>query len=239
LQKIQPEDLERGAGLFVLGEHVTVCARIDLAGALLASNVPNARDGVAVLALTVDSTTTAVVKVGEGVNALVITTNQARNRASREALRASCNVTGAVLTLLGSEAFVPLAVFTILLVIVTVIGFTRRCGWVGRVGRGRGRVAAERVVGPLPVVVALRRGGVTGWLLVRSTAAQSLVPRPVVGAVFAGRRAGRIAWSSAGKTAVLTAPLELAMSTVSCSSEDEGNSQSQEKNARNERHVEK
>jgi len=222
-----------------LGEHVTVCARIDLAGALLASNVPNAKDGVTVLALTVDSTTAAVVKIGKGVDALVITTNQARYGASRETLRASCNVTGAVLTLLGGEAFVPIAFLTIVLVIITVVGFTRRSRRVGRVSRGRGRVAAERVVGPRPVVTALGRSGVTGWLLVRSTAAQSLVPRPVVGAVFTGRRGRRIAWSSAGKTAVLTAPLELVMSAVSSSSEDEGNSQSQEKDARNERHVEK
>lgn len=175
---------------------------------MLASNVPNARDGVTVLALTVDSTTTAVVKVGKGVDALVITTNQAGNRASRETLGASCNVTRAVLTLLGGEAFVPIAVLTIVLVIVTVFGFTRWSRRVGRVRRGRGGVAAEGVIGPVPVIMALGRSGVAGWLLVRSTAAQSLVPRPVTGAVFAGRRAGRIAWPTIGKTAVLTAPSE-------------------------------
>lgn len=239
------EDLEGIARRSVLGESVTVGTRIDFAGALLARNVPNARDGVAVLTLTKGGATTAVVKVLKGVNAFIVTTNQAGNRASREALGARGNVTRAVLTLLGGEAFVSVTVVVViatlaiaLVIVITVSGFTRRRRWVGRVGRGRGRVAAKRVVGPVPAVAALRGRGIAGWLLVRGTTAESVVPRPVVGTVLAGRWAGRITWSSIGKTAVFTTPPELPTPTTSSASENEGKGQGQEKDARNERHFE-
>jgi len=231
---------------------------------LLAPNVPNTRDCVTVLALTKGGATTAVVKVLKGVNAFVVTTNQAGNRASRETFGTRSNVTRAVLTLLGGEAFVSMAVVSVvtlvvvvvvvmvvvvvvvvatlaiaLVIVITVSGFTRRLRWVRRVGRSRGRVAAKRVVGPVPPIAALRRRGITGRLLVRGTAAESMVPRPVVGTVLAGRRAGRILWSSIRETAVFATPPELPASTTSSASENEGKGQSQEKDARNERHFEK
>lgn len=255
--------LEGVARLSVLGESVTVGARIDFAGALLASHVPNARNGVAVLALTEGGATTAVVEVVKGVNAFVVTTNQTGNRASRESLGAWSNITRAVLTLLGGKAFVAIAVVPVVtlvvvvviitlvvvvvivtlpvtfVIVITVSGFTRRGRWVRWVGRGRRRVATERVVGPVPAVAALRRRRIARWLLVRGTTAESMVPRPAVGTVLAGRWAGGIAWSSVGKTAVFTAPPELSASTTSSASENEGKGQSQEKDARNERHFEK
>lgn len=258
------EDLEGIARRSVLGESVTVGTRIDFAGALFARNVPNARDGVTVLTLTKGGATTAVVKVFQGVNAFVVTTNQAGNRASREAFGARGNVTRAVLTLLGGEAFVSVTVASVvtmvvlvvvvvvvvavvfvvvtlgiaLVIVITVSGFTRRRRWVRRVGRGRGRVAAKSVVRPVPAVAALRRRRVAAWPAVRGTAAESVVPRPVVGTVLAGGWAGRITWSSIGKTAVFTTPPELPIPTASSASENEGKGQSQEKDARNERHIE-
>lgn len=231
------EGLEGIARRSVLGECVTVGTRIDFASALLTRNVPNARDGVTVLALTKGGATTAVVKVFKGVNAFVVTTDQAGYRASREAFGARGNVTRAVFTLLGVEAFVSFVAPVVLLIVITV-GFTRGGRWVRRGGRGRGRVAAKSVVGPVPVVAALRGRGIAGWLLVRSAAAESLVPRPVVGTVLTGRWAGRIPWSSIGKTAVFTTPPELPTPTASSASENEGKGQSQEQDARNERHFE-
>lgn len=201
--------------------------KLTFAGALLARNVPNTRDCVTVLALTKGGATTAVVEVLKGVNAFVVTTNQAGNRASRETFGTRSNVTRAVLTLLGGEAFVSMTVVSVvtlvvvvvvvvvavfatlaiaLVIVITVSGFTRRLRWVRRVGRSRGRVATKRVVGPVPPIAALRGRGITGRLLVRGTAAESMVPRPVVGTVLAGRRAGRILWSSIGETAVFTTP---------------------------------
>jgi len=202
-------DLERVAGLSVRGKHVTVRARINLASALLASDVPNARDGVAALALTKSSAATAVVEVDKGVNALVVTTDQAGKRASRETFGTRGKNTRTELALLGGKAFV----LWVFVVIIIISRFARWVGWVGRVGRGRGRVATERVVGPFPTVMALRGRGVIGWL-VRSTTAESVMPRPIAGAIFAGRWIGRVLWTSGGKTAVFTAPTELAASTV-------------------------
>jgi len=65
--------LEKVARLSVPGDDVTFRARIDLTGALFTSNVPNAREGVAVLALTESGATAAVVEINKGVNTLVIT----------------------------------------------------------------------------------------------------------------------------------------------------------------------
>jgi len=146
---------------------------------LLASNVPNARDGVTVLALIKSGATTTVVEVDKGINALIVTADEAGNRTSREALRARGNIARAVLALLSGEAFVvariPIATIRIVIIpivfipiVIALIGlvivtrFIRWSGWVGRVGRGW-RVAAERIVGPLPVVVALRRRGIVRW----------------------------------------------------------------------------
>jgi len=75
-------NLKRVARLSVLGKGITFRARIDFASALLASNVPDAGNCVAVLALTEDGTTTAVIEVAKGINTLVVTTDQARDRAS-------------------------------------------------------------------------------------------------------------------------------------------------------------
>lgn len=120
---------------------------------MLASDVPNARDGITVLALTESGASTAVVEVYKGVNALVVATDQAGNRASRETPRTRCNITRTVLALLCGKAFVLIG-----FVVITgrLSGFTRWSGWVGWVGMGWGRVAAERAVGPVPVVTALR-----------------------------------------------------------------------------------
>jgi hypothetical protein len=65
--------LERVARLPVLGKDVATRARIDFASALLAPNVPNARDGVAVLAFTNSGATAAVVEIDKGINTLVTT----------------------------------------------------------------------------------------------------------------------------------------------------------------------
>jgi hypothetical protein len=126
------------ARVSVRGKSVTVRARIDLASTFLASNVPNASDGVAVRALTESGTTATVVEVDKGINALVITADQAGNRASRETLRARCKVAGAEVTLLGSSTLVvivtaglsivvALTTMTVLVIIIT-----------GGLGRGRG-----------------------------------------------------------------------------------------------------
>lgn len=233
---VRPGVSERVARLAVLGQSVTFRARVDFASALLASNVPDTRNGVTVLALTESGTTTAVVEVNKCINALVITTDQAGNRASGETLRARGNVTRTVLALLSVNAF---AFMALLVVIITGrLSGLRRCGrWLGA-GTGWGRVAAERVVGPVPTVTALRRGEITGRL-VRSTAAQSRVPRPAAGAVFVGRWTGRIAWTPVGKADVFAVPLEFATSTVVPVGENERNSQNQEKDASNERHSER
>ena len=142
---------------------------------MFASNIPNARNCVAVLTLTESGTTTAVVKVDKGVDTFVVAGNQARNGAGRETFRARGQVARTVLSLLISEAFAPTAVvvFVIALVVVVVVvtGFSRFgrwFRWTGGVRRSRWTVAAKRVVGPLPAVVTLRRRAVIGGRLVRS-----------------------------------------------------------------------
>jgi len=162
---------------------------------LLAFDVPNARDSVTVLALTEGGTTTAVVEVGKGINALVVTTDQAGKRARRETFSARGNVTRTILALLGGKAFVPRLVLVVAVVVVTIVvvtvvvipvvvvvvvvviipGFIRRSGWVGQVGIGWGRVTAETAIRPLPVSTALRGSGIIG-LEVRGTTPQSVVP---------------------------------------------------------------
>jgi len=212
---------------------------------LLAFDVPNARDSVTVLALTEGGTTTAVVEVGKGINALVVTTDQAGKRARRETFSARGNVTRTILALLGGKAFVPRLVLVVAVVVVVVVviipGFIRRSGWVGQVGIGWGRVTAETAIRPLPVSTALRGSGIIG-LEVRGTTPQSVVPRPVIGTVFAGRWIVRTSWSPVGKTAVFGLPPELITSTVSVVfvvGEDEGQSEGQKEDANNERHFEK
>jgi len=141
---VRSEDLERVTGRSVLGKNVPIRARIDFASTLFASNIPNARNGVAVLALTESGTTTAVVEVDKGINTFVVTTNQARNRAGRETFRASGHVARTVLSLLSSEAFVPATVVVVVTPVVVVVvivvtgrlsGFARWFRWIGRVGR--------------------------------------------------------------------------------------------------------
>jgi len=229
---VRPMDLERFAGHSVSGKNVAVRARIDFANALLASEIPNAWDCVTVLALTESGATTTVAEVDKGIDALVVTTDKAGNGASRESFRTRGNGTRPELALPVGKAFM-----SIRLVVITISGFIRWSGWVGWVRMSRGRVAAERVAGPIPVIIALRGRGVIGWL-VRSTTAQSVVPRPAVGAAFAGGWTGRITGSSVRKTAVFGLPPELTFPTVSVAAgEDEGKSQSQEKDASNERHF--
>lgn len=223
---------------------------------MLAFDVPNARDSVTVLALTESGTTTAVVEVGKGINALVVTTDQAGKRARRETFSARGNVTRAILALLSDKAFVPRLVLVVTIVVVAIVvvavvvipvvvvvipGFIRRSRWVGQVGIGWGRVTAEAAIRPLPVGTALRGSGIIG-LEVRGTTPQSVIPRPVVGTVFAGRWIVRTSWSSVGKTAVFGLPPELITSTVSVVfvvGEDEGQSEGQKEDANNERHFEK
>lgn len=128
---------------------------------------------------------------------------------------------------------------TILVVIIAVIGLTRWSRRVGRVRRGRVRVAAERPVFPVPAIRALWRRGVAGWLLVRSTATEPVVPRPVTGTVLARGWLRSRGWSPLGKAAAFTGPLEIVRSTVvvvaaAPASENEGKGQSQEKDASNE-----
>ena len=198
---------------------------LTFAGALLASNVPDARESVAVLPLTEDGTTTAVIEVDKSIDTLVITTSQAGDRASRETLRARSNVAGAVFTLLDVSApvmvisastIVALAVTfavtlaTIFLVIITILLsiLSGGLGWsrgLDGSGRSRGRLAAEGAGAPVPTLGALRRGkGTRG--LVRSTAALSVVPRPVEGTVGVGGWAVGVSGSSIRKTEVLGIP---------------------------------
>lgn len=247
------------ARLSVRGENVTVRACIDFAGALLAPNVPNARDGVAVLTLTKGSATTTVVEVSEGIDTLIIATNQARDGASRETLRARSNIAGAEFTLLGSDAlvvvsaaitiamtvmiviatFTTLTTLSVLVIIAVFIGLSRgpgRSRGFGGGGTGWGWVATKGARAPIPASATLRRREGIRWL-VRSTATLSRVPRPVEGAVGVGRWVGGIPRSPSGKTDVLGVPLELVVSTAITVGENEGNSQNQESNAGNERHF--
>ena len=239
--------------------------QLTFASALLASNVPNARDGVAVLTLTKGGATTTVVEVGEGIDTFIITTDQTGDRASRETLRAWSNIAGAEFALLGSNALVVITAAVSIVIVVVVVTFTTlailviiagglgRSGGFGGSGTGWGRVAAKGAGDPIPAFTALRRRKGIGWL-VRSTAALSRVPRPVEGAVSVGRWVGGVPRSASGKTDVLGVPpevgsahhpprqrrenvLELVVSTPV--GENEGNSQNQEDNASNERHLER
>jgi len=180
------EDLERVARRSVPGKNITIRARIDFATALLASDIPDTRDGVAVLALFENGTTTAVVEVDEGINTLVITASQAGDRASRESLRARGNIARAVFALLDiSTLVVAVAIATLVVVVATLvvaaaIVIVRLSGSLGRsrglvVGSSRGRVAAEGTAGPIPTLGALRRRKGTWWL-VRRAAASPIVP---------------------------------------------------------------
>jgi len=239
------------AGLSVLGQNVAVCARIDFASALFAPNIPNAKDGVAVLALIESGATTAVVEVDNGINTFVVTTNQARDGTSRETLGARRNIAGAVVALLDVAALavtivtlvVVLAIFAALaiLVVIVTVGLFRGLGRSRGLGGGRsgwGFVAAEGTGGPVPPARALRRReGI--WRLVRSTAALDGEPRPVEGAVSVGGGLGGAVRPSLGKTDALGVPPEFTASTVipAAGGEDEGNSQNQESDASNERHF--
>lgn len=214
---------------------------------MFTSNVPNAGNGVTVLAFTKGGTTATVIEIDKSVHTLIITTDQARDRASGKTLRARSNVARQVVAFLTGEAFVAVsftslvitlavvvtalvitftitlavASFVTILVIITVIGFARRGRWVGRVGRCRIGVTAEGVIGPTPTGTALGRGGVVGRLSVRSTAAEVLMPRPSTGTVFAIGWGIGIRWTSVLETAVFTTPLELttrAISSVSSAS---------------------
>ena len=228
---------------------------------MLAPNIPNARNGIAILALTEDGTTAAVVEVDNGVNAFVFTTGQTRDRASREILRTKGNVTGEATTVLETGALVVMTVAVSIMIIVAITPvavagdprWSRGAGLGRGRGRGRRRVAAEGTGGPLPALVTLRRRESIRWL-VRSTAAFSRVPRPVEGAVSVGGRLGGIAGSSLGKTDVLGVPpktrvstvlltstekngLELVLSTIIPVCENERDGENQENDASNERHF--
>lgn len=180
---VRPEDLEGLASLAILGKNVAVCTRIDFASALFATDVPNATDSVAVLALTESGTTTAVIEVDKGINTFVITTNQTRDGASGETLRTRRDIAGTVVTLLDINAFAVavatvlvlfILVFSVLAILVIVtVGLVRGLGrsrGFGGGGFGWGFGAAEGTGDPVPLARTLRRReGI--WWLVRSTAA--------------------------------------------------------------------
>ena len=222
---------------------------------MLASNVPNARDGVAVLTITESGTTTAVVEVDEGINTLVFTARQPRDRAGGEMPRARGNIAREAVTALETNTPVVVTTTTIVAAVAIIVrgpgwsrGFVVGRGW----GRSRGRVAAEGTRGPLPALVTLRRGEGIRWL-VGSTATLSRMPRPVEGAVGVGGWVGRMARSSLGETDVLGVPPgvrvsavpptsgehipELSVSTVIPVGENEGDGQNQENDTSNERHF--
>jgi len=176
---------------------------------LLAPNVPNARDGVAVLTLTEGGATTTVVEFNKGIDTLVITTNQASNRTSRETFGARGNAARAEFTLLEAD-IKTLAMTTTLVVVVAAlsslavilvivaVGFSGSLGrsrGLGSCGSGWGFVAAEGTGRPVPALRALGRREGIGWL-VRSTAALSGVPRPVERTVSIGRWLGGFAGTS-------------------------------------------
>jgi hypothetical protein len=231
------------ARLSILGKNITVRARIDLASALFAPNVPNAWDGVAVLALRKSSATTAVIEVDKGINTLVIATNQTGDRAGRETFRARGNIAGTVFTLLHSNALVvtttvpviPVLALALVLVVITV-RLSRSLRWSRGLccsGRGRGRLATEGASDPTPTIRALGRREGIRWL-VRGTASLPGVPRPVEGAVRVSGWAGRFVRPSLRKTEVLRVPLEFTPSTVVPVGENKGDGQNQEHDASNE-----
>jgi len=220
---------------------------------LLASDIPNAKNGVAVLALAESGATTAVVEVNEGINTFVVTTNQAGDRASRESLGARGDIARAVFALLDISTLVitvavptpiPTPTIATLVIIAVVTGLSRGLGWSGGLVGGRGwrTVATEGATSPAPAIRALRRRRVIWWL-VGSTAASSCVPRPVEGAVGVSGWGGGIVCSSVGKAHALGAPPEMTVSTIIPTiptipvGENEGNGQNQESDAGNERHF--
>lgn len=189
---------------------------LTFASALLASNVPDAGNCIAVLALTEDGATTAVIEVAKGINTLVVTTDQARDRASGQTLRARRNIARGLLTLLGFHALlVALSTLAVTASVIavptpsvpTLVTITRLPGRSRelRVGGSGWRIATEGSGAPIPTIRALgRRDGIRG--LVRSTAALFRVPRPVEGAVGVSGWFGRVARPSLGETAVLCIP---------------------------------
>jgi hypothetical protein len=218
---------------------------------LLASDIPNAKNGVTVLALAESGATTAVVEINEGINTFVVTTNQAGDRASRESLGARGDIARAVFALLDISTLVitvAVATTTIATLVIIIAVVTRLSrgglGWSGGLVGGRGwrRVATEGAASPAPAVRALRRRRVIWWL-VGSTAASSCVPRPVEGAVGVSGWGGGILCSSVGKAHALGAPPEMTASTIIPTiptipvGENEGNGQNQESDAGNERHF--
>lgn len=191
--------------------------RLTFASALLTTNVPNARDDVTVLTLTESGATTTVIEVDKGIDTLVITTDQAGDRASRATLRARGKIAGAEVTLLGINALVVVTVVVPSIVVtpsILVIVAVRSLGWSRRLcggGRSRGRVATEGSRAPTPALIALRRGEGIRWL-VRSTAALPAVPGPMEGAVSVMGWVGGVVRSSVGKTDVLGFPSETGVS---------------------------
>jgi hypothetical protein len=155
---VRPWRLESVTRLSVGGKNVTIRTRVDLARASLAPNVPNTRDGVAVLTLIEGGATTTVVEIDKGINTLVITADQTGDRASRATLWARGGITRAEVALLGTNALVVviaarpsviaiLVVIAVLVVVaILVIVTVRGLGWSGRLGGGRRgwvRVATE------------------------------------------------------------------------------------------------
>ena len=200
--------------------------RLTFARTLLAPDVPNAGDSVTVLTLTKGGATATVVEISESIDTLVITTDQAGDRASRETLGARSNIAGTEFTLLGSDTLVvvtmtvtiatiavttiAMVAFTTLLVIIiaVIIGLSGSPGWgrgFGGGGTGWGRVTTKGARAPVPASATLRRRKGIRWL-VRSTAPLSRVPRPVEGAVGVGRRVGGIPRSASGKADILGVP---------------------------------
>jgi len=163
-ERVRPEYLECIARLSVRGKNVTIRAGIDFASALLTTNVPNARDDVTVLTFTESGATTTVIEVDEGIDTLVITADQAGDRASRATLGARGKIAGAEVSLLGINALVVVTVVVPSIVVtpsILVIVAVRSLGWSRRlcgVGRSRGRVATESGRAPAPAFIALRRG---------------------------------------------------------------------------------
>ena len=185
---------------------------------MLTSDIPDAGDGVAVLALTESGATTAVIEVDKGINTLVITTSQARHRASKETLRARGDVTGTVFTPLDIHALAmtvsALATIVLVTIITRVSGGLRWSRGFGGGGSGWGGFAAEGTRVPVRIPGALRRRKLLRRLG-RSTAALSSVPIPVEGAVSARRRGRGVTWSSIGKTDIFGwPPKKLRFSTI-------------------------
>jgi len=190
----------------VMSESVALGASVNLARALLAANVPNASNRIAVLAFTEEGTATAVVKVRHRVNTFVATAGQRGHCTCRQTLRANTDSAGAKDSLI---------VATMSPIMSPVISST----WVGGgsrglVGSGGGvrttPTGAARVggFGPVPAMITLRRWKLMGWLM-RDTAAPLYLPGPIGRALAAFRRVNRLRRSSIIKTAALGLPPKL------------------------------